>query len=283
MREATNSLERSLAALEIIAQAPGGLRNADIHRRLRIPKSTCSFILSRLEQKGYLAKNHASGRYRIGLTPVALAHGALREIGVRTIAEPALYQLATATGLSAGIGILERGYVLIIDRVEGYDFVRDVVQSADGFIPSQNHPTPGYPVREDRAIGRELPAHSTAVGKVLLAWLPEPALLELLEQRGLQRRTRKTITSRARLFQELESVRKQGYATADGEYSSGLRSIATPIQNAAGFVTSGVSLNGPVTDAAWKESAELVELVKSAAREISRRARFLRVPSSAID
>ncbi|MBV8733007.1 MAG: IclR family transcriptional regulator [Acidobacteriia bacterium] len=283
MNEATNSLERALAVLETIAQVPGGLRNAEIHRRMRIPKSTCTYILSRLEQKGYLTKNDATGRYRVGLTPVALAHNALREIGVRTIAEPALYKLATATGLSAGIGILERGYVLIIDRVEGNDFVRDVVESAEAIAPARHRPTRHYPVREDRAIGRELPAHTTAVGKVLMAWLPEPALLKLLEQRGLPRRTRKTITSKARLVQELESVRELGYAIADGEYSSGLRSIATPIRNAAGFVSAGVSLNGPITDVAWDDPAELVELVKSAAREISRRAQFLREAPSAID
>jgi IclR family KDG regulon transcriptional repressor len=280
MPEPTNSLERALAVLELIAQTPGGLRNAEISRRLRIPKSTCTYILSRLEQSGYLTKNHDSSLYRIGLTPVALAHGALREIGVRTIAEPALYKLATATGLSAGIGILERGYVLIIDRVEGYDFVRDLVQGADGFSPSGKSHPPHYPVREDRDVGRELPAHSTAVGKVLMAWLPRPALLELLEQRGLPRLTRKTITSKARLFQELELVREQGYATANGEHSSSLRSIATPIRNAAGFVSAGVSLNGPITKAAWNEPSELVELVKSAAREISRRARFFPVVQS---
>jgi DNA-binding IclR family transcriptional regulator len=85
------------------------------------------------------------------------------------------------------------------------------------------------------------------------------------------------------LFQELELVRKQGYATADGEYSSGLRSVAAPIQNAAGFVSAGVSLNGPAAEAAWHEPAELVELVKSAARDISHRARFLSDPYSAID
>jgi DNA-binding IclR family transcriptional regulator len=281
--EATNSLERALAVLEVIAQTPGGLRNSDISRRVRIPKSTCTYILARLEQKGYLTKNSGTARYRIGLTPVALAHGALREVGVRTIAEPALYRLATATGLSAGIGILERGYVLIIDRVEGHDFVRDVVQSADRFSPSKNRQPPHYPVREDRDIGRELPPHCTAIGKVLMAWLPRPALLELLEQRGLPGQTRKTITSKSRLFQELELVRKQGYATADGEYSSGLRSVAAPIQNAAGFVSAGVSLNGPAAEAAWNELAELVELVKSAARDISHRARFLSDPYSAID
>jgi DNA-binding IclR family transcriptional regulator len=65
-----------LAVLELIAQTPSGLRNAEISRRLRIPKSTCTYILVRLEQSGYLTKNNAGSLYRIGLTPVALAHGA---------------------------------------------------------------------------------------------------------------------------------------------------------------------------------------------------------------
>jgi DNA-binding IclR family transcriptional regulator len=116
-----------------------------------------------------------------------------------------------------------------------------------------------------------------------MAWLPRPVLLELLEQRGLPRQTRKTVTSKSRLFQELELVRKQGYATAHGEHSSRIRSIATPIRNASGFVSAGVSLNGPVGEVAWNDPAELVELVKSAAREISRRARFQIDPYSAID
>lgn len=150
--------------------------------------------------------------------------------------------------------------------MEGFDFVRDVVQSIDGLSA-----TPQYPIREERASGRELPPHTTAVGKILMAWLPRSGLRELLERRGLPRQTRRTITCKARLFQELELVRKQGYATADGEYSSGL------------FVSAGISLNGPVADAAWNDPAKLVELVKSAARKISRGARFLRDPFRAID
>jgi DNA-binding IclR family transcriptional regulator len=99
-------------------------------------------------------------------------------------------------------------------------------------------------------------------------------VLELLAQRGLPRRTRKTITSKATLFQELDWVRHQGYAKADGEHSAGLRSIAAPIHNPAGLVSAGVSLNGPIAEDVWNDPGELVELVKSAAREISRRARF---------
>ena len=272
MKAATNSLERALVILEILERTPGGLRNADIGRRLNIPKSTCSYILARLAHRGYITLDEQSGRYRIGLTAVALAHGALREIGVRSIAEPALYKLAGETGLSAGIGVLERGRVLIIDRVEGAEFVRDAVEAAESVRP------PGgafkYRVREERDIGRELPAHSTALGKVLLAHLSRRQVLQLVAERGLTRHTRKTIVNPARLLRELDQVRKQGYATADEEHHAGIRSIAAPILGVSGQVSAGVALNGGLTEAAWSDSAALVERVRAAGREISRRARF---------
>ena len=210
----------------------------------------------------------------------ALAHGALRDMGIRSIAEPALYRLASETGLSAGIGVLERGRVLIVDRVEGAEFVRDAVEIAAG-APD---PWPGvarkYRIRAERDIGRELPAHSTALGKVLMAPLAREEALALIPERGLARQTRKTIVSKARFMEELALVRKQGYATADEEHHAGIRSIAAPIFGASSTVTAAVALNGGLAEAAWREPAVLVERVKAAGREISRRAR---VPRRAID
>jgi len=274
MKPPTNSLDRALAILEILEQTPGGLRHAEISRQMRIPKSTCSYITSRLEKRGYLLRDNVSGRYRIGLTPVALAHGALREIGVRSIAEPALYKLAGETGLSAGIGVLERGRVLIIDRVEGSEFVRDAVQVAGDLPARWTTDSRKYRLREERDIGRELPAHSTALGKVLLAYLPRQQARALVAEHALTRFTRKTITSKLRLLRELDVVRQQGYAVADEEHRAGLRSVAAPIYNAAGEVSAGVALNGSLAEAAWGDPAVLSDRIKAAGREISRRARF---------
>lgn len=274
MKPPTNSLERALGILEMLEHTPGGLRNAEISSRLRIPKSTCSYITARLEHRGYLSRDEASGRYKLGLTPVALAHGALREIGVRSIAEPALYKLSIETGLSAGIGVLERGRILIVDRVEGSGFVRDAVEVADSLPLRWRDPSRKYRIRADRDVGRELPAHSTALGKVLLAYLPRPQVLAFFKQHPLTRYTRKTIASKAALIRELESVRRQGYATADEEHHAGIRSIAAPIYGATGEVAAGVSLNGGLDEAAWTDPALLVDRVKAAGREISRRARF---------
>jgi IclR family transcriptional regulator, KDG regulon repressor len=272
MKAPTNSLERALVILEMLERIPGGLRNTDISGRLRIPKSTCSYILARLARHGYITLDEPSGRYHIGLTTVALAHGALREIGIRSIAEPALYKIAGETGLSAGIGVLERGRVLIIDRVEGAEFVRDAVEAAEAI--RQPVGTLKYRVREERDIGRELPAHSTALGKVLLAHLSRRQIAELIAERGLARYTRKTIVNPARLLRELDQVRKQGYATADEEHHAGIRSIAAPIFGVSGQVSAGVALNGGLSESAWSDAAALIARVQATGREISRRARF---------
>ncbi len=273
MEVATNSLERALAILEVLERTRGGLRNSEISVRMQIPKSTCSYILGLLEQRGYVVRDDA-GRYHIGLSTVTLAHGALREIGVRSIAEPALYKLASETGLSAGIGVLKRGRVLVIDRVEGSEFVRDAVETAEHLVLRPTSAPRKYRVREDRDIGRELPAHSTALGKVLLAHLAPEQVVEVIGEHGLSRQTRSTITSRSKLLQELELVRKQGFAISEEEQQPGIRAVAAPIYGAGMIVTAGVSLNGGVAQSAWRDPPRLVELVKAAGREISRRARF---------
>jgi len=260
----TNSLERALALLELLEQTPGGLRNADISRELKIPRSTCSYIAARLEQKGYLRRQEDTRRYQIGLKTVALAHGALRELGFRTMAEPVLYRLASDTGMSAGIGVLQQGRVLLVDRLEGPGFVSEVV----------HRKIPRGRTREQRDIGRELNVHTTALGKVLLAFLPEQQRTELLRDLVLTRRTSETIVSKAKLMAQLLDVRRQGYATAEEEEYSGVRSLGAPIYDSAREVRAAVALNGNVTESAWNDMAALVKLIQEAAAEISKRARF---------
>jgi DNA-binding IclR family transcriptional regulator len=258
MPTATNSLERALLVLDLLSQTPGGLRNAEISRRLSIPKSSCSWITARLSQRGYIGRDEETGRYTVGLTPVALAHAALREIGYPSIAEPALYKLASQAGVSTAIGILERGRVLIVDRVEGPDFV----------IRGE---TTDYRAWHDRDIGRELPVHSTALGKVLVAWQPREQAIELIHNDPLARVSRNTKISKTELIGQLDRIRKQGYAKADGEVYPRTRAIAAPIFDSNMDVRAAVSLNGRIEDAAWEEPDDLVDLVKTAARDISKR------------
>jgi IclR family KDG regulon transcriptional repressor len=243
----TNSLERALAILEFIAHKSGGLTNAEISARFKMATSTSSYILKRLEREGYLRRDPENGRYEMGLKIVALSHGALRDMGLRRIAEPILHRLSSETKTSALIGVLERGRVMIVDKVEKPDLARI-----------------------DIDIGVRYPAHSTALGKVLLAHLPERQLVSLFDHYGLPKTSPKTIDSRSRLLEELQTVQKQGYAVSDGELFLGIRAVAAPIFDASEEISAAVSVTG-LTVAV--EEATVISTVKAAAREISHRFR----------
>jgi IclR family acetate operon transcriptional repressor len=274
----TNSLERALVLVETIEQTPSGLTNAESSRLLRIPKSSCSYIMTRLERKGYLSRDKDTKRYKIGLTTVALAYGALRDMGFRSIAEPALYKLTIDTGLSANIGVLERGRVLLVDRVESGRFVQGLIHSAEAipqvFQSKKQFSTCEIRSKDERDIGRELPCDGSALGNVLLAHLSKPELLSLIKEYGLSRVTAKK-TSMNALMLHLANVRKQGYASSYGEYEEGVCAVAAPIMDSSGNARAAVSINGYANEVDWSEAGWLIELVKAAGRDISRRARIM--------
>ena len=267
-RSATNSLDRALAVLEIVEQTPGGLTSADIRRRLRIPKSSYGYLMTRLKDKGYVMRDEETHCYKIGLTPLALAYGTLREMGFRSVTEPTLYRLVSETGLAASIGVLERGKVLLVDRVESPEFVREAVDFANrsGTIAI----TRSIRQRQERDIGRELPAHSNALGKVLMAHLSRRDVLDLIAQEGLPRITAWTVVSKAKLLLELDVVRKQGYANSNQEQYVGVRGLGAPIFDARGGVCAAVSITGDPANTVWREYGALIELVRAAGRSISR-------------
>jgi len=82
------AVERALAMLEAVAQEPEGLSNAEISRKLKIPKSSASYILRTLETQAYLNRDPETGKYRVGLKILSLSRGALSGIDVREVALP---------------------------------------------------------------------------------------------------------------------------------------------------------------------------------------------------
>ena len=239
----STSLLRALAILELIAQKPGGLTNGEISRRLKIATSTCSYILSRLERSAYIKRNTQRGRYEISLKVIALAHGALREMGLRRAAEPALHRLVAQSTLSGLVGVLDRGLVMIVDKVEQ---------------PSL--------ARIDMDIGVRYPAHTTALGRVLLAHLPPDHFGELFAVNAKGESGRQSHVQVEQLSKDLAGVRKNGYAVSNGGLFLNVWAAAAPIFDAAGNVVAAVSATGipkPPDDEA------VIAQVKRTAREIS--------------
>jgi IclR family acetate operon transcriptional repressor len=240
------AVERAIDILEAIAQRESGMTNSEISRRLAIPKSSASYILRTLELRGYLRRERGTGRYRLGLKVLSLGRGAQTSMGIRDVALPILRRLVERTGLTAHLAVLDNGEAVYLDKAE-----------SSGFI------------RIDTWIGRRLDVHSTAVGKALAAFLPDPEVEAIVHQRGLKRRTPKTITAPAKFLHELSKVRDRGYAIDDEENNVGARCVAAPVLDNFAKAVAAVGVGGTTGQMDRPALAKAGKEVKEAAREIA--------------
>lgn len=239
------AVERALAMLEAVAREPEGLSNAEISRKLQIPKSSASYILRTLETQGYLNRDVLSGKYRVGLKILSLSRGALSGLDVREVALPIMRHLVEKTGLTCHLAILDGPEAVYIEKVE----------------------PPGF-IRMDTWVGRRMRVHATSVGKALVAYIPQEHL-EKIVAGSMEKRTPKTITTLPRLLKELEKVRTQGYAVDDEENNLGARCVGAPVFNQQGTIEASVGLSGTIGQVNAQTMPRIVEALKDAARHVS--------------
>jgi DNA-binding IclR family transcriptional regulator len=239
------AVERALAMLEAVAHQPEGLSNADISRQLKIPKSSASYILRTLEQRGYVNRD-PSGKYHVGLKILSLSRGALSGIDVREVALPIMRRLVEKTNLTCHLAILDGSEAVYIEKVE-----------PNGFI------------RMDTWVGRRMRVHATSVGKALVAHIPQDRLEQIISEAGMERRTPKTITTLPKLLKELEKVRTQGYAVDDEENNLEARCVGAPVFNQYGAIEASLGLSGTVHQVNPQSMHRIVESLKDAARHLS--------------
>jgi DNA-binding IclR family transcriptional regulator len=240
------AVERALIMLEAVAQESDGLSNAEISRKLNIPKSSASYILRTLETRGYLTRDEESGKYRVGLKILSLSRGALGGRDVRGVALPIMRHLTHETGLTCHLAVLDGPDAVYIEKVE-----------PEGFI------------RMDTWVGRRMRVHATSVGKAMVAHTPQERLEEILRKSGMEKRTPKTITTLPRLLKELEKVRAQGYAVDDEENNLGARCVAAPIFDERGSIEASLGLSGTTQQVSPQTMPRILEALKDAARHIS--------------
>lgn len=209
--------------LDAVAASHGGLSNSDLSRRLEIPKSSASYILRVLERRGFLLREEESGKYRLGLKLLGLAHAVEAGADLRAAALPAMRHFVHRAKLTAHLAVLDRGEAIYIEKVEAPSFIK-----------------------MDTWVGRRMQINSTSVGKALVAWLPEEEVEEILRLHGMKRRTPHTITHKPRFLSELKKTRERGYAVDDEENSLGARCVAVPVLDPLGNVRAALGTSGPL-------------------------------------
>lgn len=248
MSESTSTaVERALSMLEIVSQSANGLSNSDLSRRLKIPKSSASYILRVLEKRGYLRRDEAA-KYRLGLKVMDLTGSAMPQQDVREIAKPVMAEFLKKTHLpEAHIAVLDNGRAVYVEKVEG----------EKSFI------------KMDIWVGHRLPVHTTAIGKALVSYLTDDEILAILKLRGMEKKTRRSITDANKFLREAERVRKYGFAVDDEENALGVRCIAAPIFDATGTVVAAIGTSSIIMHIDEAHMPKIVDLIRKAAAKVS--------------
>jgi DNA-binding IclR family transcriptional regulator len=220
---------------------------AELAGALAQSKPTIFRILHTPEAFGYLDKDPTTGRYTLGLRFHTLGSVAVKHAQLRWQALPPLQDLARATGETVHVGILYDGEAICVQAVDGTRLVR-----MHAFV------------------GKRTPAHASALGKVLLAHMPDAEIDALIANRGLARFTPHTLTDPAALREELHRVRSQGWALDNEEMEIGLRCLGAPITDHSGRPCACVAVSAPVSRMDPDRMAALVSEVKATAMRISR-------------
>ena len=219
------TLERAFSILDILGQSPQGISIRDLSSKINLPKGTTHRLLSSLSYFGYARQDPKTRNYFLGLKFVELGQILLSQLDLRKEAESFLRDLAERTKETIHLVILDRNEIVYIDKVE-------TDQNPSGLKMASR-------------IGLRNPAHSSAVGKMILANFSEEELQVFFKEKTLVRRTENTITDPIQLREHLKSVRKQGYAVDDEENEKGIRCVAAPIYNEIGKTGAAISITGP--------------------------------------
>jgi DNA-binding IclR family transcriptional regulator len=212
----TQAVDRAARLLTEVVSAPRPRSFSELAAVTGLAKSTASRLLFALERNG-LVRRDGNGGYEAGEVFRCYAGRDGSEHDLVGLAEPFLKRLGEGTGETANLGVARRGHVEQLSQVDS----RYLIGAANW-------------------VGRPVPLHATALGKVLLAY--EGATLP---PGRLARTTIRTITSRSTLNAELSDVRRCGYAVAIDELELGLVAIAAPVFAAGGRAIAAMSVSGP--------------------------------------
>ena len=233
------SVDRALALLEELAGAEAPLGIGELAGRTGLPQGTAHRLLQGLLQRGYV-RHDASRKYSVGTAALRLGDAAQRSLAHS--ARPYLRELVDLSGETANLAVLEGDDVVYVAQV----------------------PSP-HTLRMFAEVGRHVPPHSTAVGKVLLAAMPRERALSILRRTGLPRRTPSTITDLDAFTAELDKVRENGWAADDQEQEAGVRCVAVPVGD-GDEVLAAVSVCGPAERFDGDRTPGLVDAMQRVAR-----------------
>ena len=241
------SLVRALRLLQEVADAGDGITLTEVANRVGLPVSSAHRLLSTLQLEGFVRFDGERTLWFVGVKAFTVGNAFLRARDLVQVARPYMRGLMEQCDETVNLAVEDGGQIIYLAQIECRQMMRALASP-----------------------GARVPMHSSAVGKVLLAYMNPAVKNAMLDRMKLERFTANTITGRERFARGLAEIRAQGYGFDDEEHAIGLRCVAAPIFNEAREAIAGISLSGPAARVTDKRFGELASLVQRTARVITR-------------
>ena len=242
-------VDRMLELLDLLSGKDEGYMITEISELLDIPISSTHRMLASLKKHGYTVQDHQTKKYKIGLKVLRLAVNMLNHMDVRVVARPHMEELSKKYGeiVFATILDLETKSAICIDTVtpfSGYSF----------YVK----------------IGSEMPMNAAVSAQVILAYMGEDKINEVISGREHRRFTQNSLLDSGLIKEKLSNIRRKGYGICDEELEMGVRAIAAPVLNLYGQVIAsitmvGIKLGEPIED---KKIQEIQEAAMNISQEL---------------
>jgi IclR family transcriptional regulator, acetate operon repressor len=235
------SIARAFVLLDVLAQAGSAMATNELVAASGLPQPTVHRLARTLMESGHV-RQLDNRRYTLGPRLISLGEGAARMLGAR--AQPDLAQLADEVGETTKLALLDGERAVYVAQVPGRHSMRMFTE-----------------------VGRRVYLHSTGVGKAILAQLSAGSARRALLAAATPRLTDRTLVDVEEILDELEKIRRTGYADSDEEQEVGLRCIAVAVPGAP--TPAAISLSGPTYRLTPDRTDDAVRHLHSTAQRVS--------------
>jgi IclR family acetate operon transcriptional repressor len=239
------ALQRGLRLLHLFSESPRGLTAKQVAGLSRLPVSTVHRFLANLVTSGFLSCD-GDGSYHLGIACFAIGQAAVGQLDIRRLSLPYLKELNQQTRETIHLTVRHGLAAVYVEKLDSPE-----------------------PLRIHSRIGAAVPLYCSAVGKVMLAYMPEEERERILPELTIKRLTQNTVGNLQELRAELYRVHKNGYACDLEENEMHIRCLAAPIWDHAGCVQSSVSITAPTVRMPVTRLRQLAPLIQSAGLHIS--------------
>lgn len=242
-----HSLERGLDLIEILADASREMSLSELSKTAGFTPSTSHRILNALKTRGYVKQSQDNLTYRLTHKIFELANKIGFDNHLREMALPIIRNLAQESRDTAFLIVRDGDEAFCLERIDGNPNIRIATLQKGG----------------------RMPLHMGGGPRALLAFEDTSELEHIIQRKGLEARTAKTITNPIVLKEDLRQVREQGYAISMQDVDDGVAALGCPVLDNEGRVVAALSIAGLASAYIGDALQAKINLVKSSAQEMS--------------